>query len=134
MHNSTSAYTSESSEPGPPSVYTYAPHLFYRWHNPRFQISFLALSLFKLGECLVLWAKGGGFLGILTALPWTYFFVVATLLEISELFLARKPEELDGHLDILTGQLPTMTRSGGARRVIIGALRDPRASVWYQLI
>jgi hypothetical protein len=116
------------------SVYTYAPYIYYRQHNPHLQLSLLGLSLVKVGECFALWANGGGLLGIISAIPWAYFFVVATVLETHELFIAGKPEEQDGHLDILAGQLATMTRAGGVRKIIMGASSDPRASVWYQLI
>jgi hypothetical protein len=63
-----------------------------------------------------------------------YFFVVAMFLEARELYLARWPEDADGHVDILAGRLPTMAHSGGVRKIIIGAPRNPRTSVWWRMI
>jgi len=116
------------------SVYTYAPYTFPRQHNPRFQFGILALSLLKLGEVFALRVCGAGLLALSVTIPWAYFFAVAMLLEGREFYLARRPEELDGHVDILAGQLPSMTQSGGARRIIIGAPRNPRTSMWWRMI
>ena len=116
------------------SIYTYAPYTFLRQHNPRFHVSVTSLSLLKLGEAFVLRVYGAGLLALSVIIPWAYFFVVAVLLEAREFHLARRPEELDGHVDILAGQLPSMAQSGGVRRIIIGASPNPRTSVWWRMI
>ena len=116
------------------SIYTYAPYTFLRQHKPRLQVCVLALSLSKLGEAFALRVYGAGFLALSVTIPWAYFFVVAVLLEAREFYLARRPEELDGYVDILTGQLPSMAQSGGVRIIIIGAPSNPRTSVWWRMI
>lgn len=117
-------------QPSSPSVHTYAPYRYYRHHNFRLQTSVLTLSALKLGKYFFLRAYGAPLLGIIVTIPWLYFFTVAVFLEARELYLARRPEEINGHLDILVGQLPSIARSGGVRKMIIGATRNPRTSIW----
>lgn len=115
------------------SVYTYTPYTFHR-HHAYFQISVLALSVLKLAEVFALRAYGGGLLVVIVLFPWAYFFVVAIFLEAREILLAHKPEVLDGHLDILAGRLPSITCSGGTGKIILGAPRNPRTSLWWRII
>jgi len=115
-------------------VFTNADYPFFRRHNKPFQISALLFSLAKFGEIHVLWGCGGGLLGLVTALPWAYFLVAATFVEIRELLLGRAPESVIGCLDIIAGRCPTVDQPGGARKVILGATHNPRRSLWWRLV
>lgn len=115
-------------------MYSYAPYTFHRQHNPRFQVSVIALSLIKLAEFLTLRAHGADRLAVIIIFPWLYFFLAAVCLEAHELYLARRPEALDGHVDILAGQLPSIAHPGGTRKIIIGAHPNPKTSAWWRMI
>ena len=111
------------------SVYTYPPYQYYYQHHVKFQLLMLGLSMFKVGECFALWwISGSPLLSLATSLSWMYFFIVAVIVEVDDLDKTRKPQDPDGLVDILSGQLPRMTRSGagGTRKIILGAFQNPR--------
>ena len=117
-----------------PDVYLYSVNPFYPPHDPWFQIPILLLSLAKVGEGLVLWQFAGS-LGIITLVPWAYFFLVACIIEAHEMVRARRPHVLDGEIDIIVEQFPNITQlteSPRRTRVIIGAPRNPRKTVWWK--
>lgn len=55
-------------------------------------------------------------------------------MEIRELVLHRMPEPEYGSLDIIAGQLPMVSRPGGARKLVLGAARNPQKTFLWQLI
>ena len=117
-----------------PDVYSYSVDPFYPPHDPWFQIPILLLSLAKVGEGLVLWRLGGA-IGIITLIPWAYFFLVACIVEAREIIVAKGPPVLDGEIDIIVGQFPNMTQfaeSPPRTRIIIGAPRNPRKAIWWK--
>ena len=117
-----------------PDVYFYSVNPFYPPHDPWFQIPILLLSLAKVGEGLVLWRLGGT-IGIITLIPWAYFFLVACIIEAREMIVARKPPVLDGEIDIIVGRFPSMTQvaeSPSQCWVVIGAPRNPRKTIWWK--
>ena len=117
-----------------PDVYLYSVNPFYPPHNPWFQIPVLLLSLAKVGEGFVLYHFAGT-LGIVTVIPWAYFFLVACIIELREIVVARRPQVLDGEIDIIVGQFPSMTQPAESRPqsgVIIGAPRNPRKTIWWK--
>ena len=118
-----------------PDVYLYSVNPFYPPHDPWFQIPVLLLSLAKVGEGLVLWRLAGN-IGIVTVIPWAYFFLVACFVEASEMIVARRPPVLDGELDIIVGQFPNMTQiteSSPRTRIVIGAPRNPRKAILWKV-
>jgi len=117
-----------------PDVYLYSVNPFYPPHDSWFQISVLLLSLAKVGEGLVLRRLAGN-IGIVTLIPWAYFFLVACIVEAREIIVARRPPVLDGEFDIIVGQFPNMkqiTESSPRTRIIIGAPRNPRKAIWWK--
>jgi hypothetical protein len=117
-----------------PDVYLYSVNPFYPPHDSWFQIPVLLLSLAKVGEGLVLWRLAGN-IGIVTLIPWAYFFLVACVVEAREMIVTRRPPVLDGELDIIVGQFPNMkqiTESSPRTRIVIGAPRNPRKAIWWK--
>jgi hypothetical protein len=117
-----------------PDVYLYGVKPFYPPHNPWFQIPVLLLSLVKVGEGFVLYHFAGT-LGIVTLIPWAYFFLVACIIELHEIIVARRPQVLDEEIDIIVGRFPTITQlaeSSLQSRVVIGAPRNPRKAIWWK--
>jgi hypothetical protein len=80
-----------------------------------------------------LWKSGTRLLGIVSAVPWLYFFTGAVLIQIRELLLSRRREPEFRDLDIITGQLPTVSRHGGPRKIVLGAAEDPRVSILWRI-
>ncbi|EDR02016.1 uncharacterized protein LACBIDRAFT_332786 [Laccaria bicolor S238N-H82] len=117
-----------------PDVYLYSVNPFYPPHDSWFQIPVLLLSLAKVGEGLVLWLLAGN-IGIVTVIPWAYFFLVACIVETQEMIVARRPPVLDGKVDIIIGRFPSLiqhTESPQRSWVIIGAPRNPRKTIWWK--
>jgi len=117
-----------------PDVYLYSANSFYPSHNPWFQIPVLLLSLAKVGEGLVLWRLAGN-IGIVTLIPWAYFFLLACIIETHEMIVARRPPVLDGKIDIIVGQFPSLTQLAESPQrswVVIGAPRNPRKTMWWK--
>lgn len=119
-----------------PDVYLYSVNPFYPPHEPWFQIPVLLLSLAKVGEGLVLWLLAGN-IGIVTLIPWAYFFLVACVVETHEMIVARRPPVLHGKIDIIIGQFPSLTQHTESPRrswVVIGAPRNPRKTMWWKAL
>ncbi|KAJ7099268.1 hypothetical protein B0H15DRAFT_541536 [Mycena belliarum] len=63
-----------------------------------------------------------------------HFPTYACLIQVQELWLGRRPEPELGALDIVAGHLPMVGRPGGARKVVLGAAKNPKKStVWRAL-
>lgn len=118
----------------PIRIFAYADYVYYRIHDTRFQVIAIGLSLLKLSETVVLLLCHAPLLAAITTLPWAYFFFAAIVLEIHEIRLKRKPEPADGELDIITGTLPSVTRPGGPKKVILGMAKNPKRTLWLRLI
>ena len=119
------------------SVYTYPPCQYYHHHHAKFQLLMLGLSLFKVGECFALWwLSGNALLSLTTAFPWMYFFIVAVIVEVDDLNKTRRPQDHDSNLDMLSGELPRMTRggAGGTRKIILGVSRNTRNAVPWKIM
>ncbi|KIJ47954.1 hypothetical protein M422DRAFT_248096 [Sphaerobolus stellatus SS14] len=115
-------------------VLMYAQYDFQRKHHTKFQIVSLSLSLAKIMEIYVLWAMGAYYAGLVSALPWLYFFLVALGVEVKEVVLKRRPENEPGHLDIITGKLPRVGQEGGARKVVLGVSENPKRSLEWKIM
>lgn len=118
----------------PIRIFSYADYVYYRVHDTRFQVIAIGLSLLKLSETVVLLFYDAPLLAAITTLPWAYFFTAAIALEIRENRLKRNPEPVNGELDIITGVLPTVTRPGGPKKVILGMAKNPKRTLWLRLI
>ncbi|KAJ7165524.1 hypothetical protein C8R43DRAFT_1232587 [Mycena crocata] len=113
-------------------VFTYAHYAFFRPHS-RFQVPAILLSTVKLVEVYILWSSGASLLGIASATPWAFFFLGAIVIQIHELLRGRRPEPEMGGLDIISGQLPMISRRGGARKVVLDVADNPRTSLPWRL-
>ncbi|KAJ7496531.1 hypothetical protein FB451DRAFT_1119384 [Mycena latifolia] len=118
----------ETQVGSPTQVFAYANYIFYRHRYNLFQIPALLLSAAKVTEVYVLWTHGTAVLGIISAMPWMYFFIGAIVIQAREILLSTKREPELGDLDIVVGQLPMVSRRGGTRKIILGASEDPRVS------
>jgi hypothetical protein len=114
-----------------PDMYSYGTNPFYPPHNPWFQILVLLLSLVKVGEGFLLY-RFAGTLGIVTLIPWAYFFLVACIIELREIIVAGRPQVLDGEIDIIVGPFPSILQSPRRSWIVIGAPRNPRKTIWWK--
>ena len=97
----------------------------------------LGLSLFKVGECFALWwLSSNPLLSLATALPWIYFFIVAVIVEANDLNKMRTPQDPDGYVDMVSGQLPRMGYggAGGTRKIILGASQNARNTARWKIV
>ncbi|KAJ7462519.1 hypothetical protein FB451DRAFT_1180811 [Mycena latifolia] len=123
----------ETAVGDPIQVFVYANNKFYRPRYAPFQVPAVFFSTVKMVEAYVLWTSGARTLGIVSAVPWLYFFTGAILIQIRELLLSRRREPEFRDLDIITGQLPTVNRRGGRRKIVLGAAEDPRISILWRI-
>jgi hypothetical protein len=117
-----------------PDVYSYSVNPFYPPHDSWFQIPVLLLSLVKVGEGFVLYHFADT-LGIVTLIPWAYLFLVACIIELREMIVARRLQVLDGEIDIIVGPFPSISQlaeSPPRSWVVIGAPRNPRKTIWWK--
>ena len=115
------------------TVYAYASYPFFRTHDARFQLPALAFSLLKVAEVYYEWRSGGRLLALVSAVPYSFFFIAATIVECREIILARKPADT-GSVDYLVGTLPTCKTKGGDKKLALGVSANPRTSIWWKLI
>ncbi|KAF8964209.1 hypothetical protein BDZ97DRAFT_917807 [Flammula alnicola] len=124
-----------ATSPGDPlTVYTNGPYPFFNPHDTRLQVSALALSLIKFSEVYILSTHGGALLALASAVSFIFFFSAATFIEIRDISLSRRAMDEDGRVDLVAGTLPTIKRLGGQKKVVLGATKNPRTSVWWRLI
>jgi hypothetical protein len=70
---------------------------------------------------------------IISAIPFTFFFISGCIITFREMFLARKLADI-GNLDAIIGELPTWKKAGGEKKVVLGLLAGPRTSIWWRLM
>ncbi|KDR73984.1 hypothetical protein GALMADRAFT_250714 [Galerina marginata CBS 339.88] len=116
----------------PLMIHTFHAYPFFRTHKMRFQIAVLGLSLFKRFEIFFLLTYGGILMGLLSAIPFTLSFLSATIVEIRDITVSRRPMDVDGHVDLVAGTLPTTKQLGGPRKVVLGAMKNPRTTIWWR--
>ena len=115
------------------TVYAYASYPFFRTHDSRFQLQALAFSLVKVAEVYYEWINGARLLALASTVPYSFFFIVATIIECREIILAKIPADV-GSIDYLVGALPTCKKIGGGRKLALGVSANPRTSIWWRLI
>ncbi|KAJ7478683.1 hypothetical protein B0H11DRAFT_2234146 [Mycena galericulata] len=124
--------TIPDNAPGNPmQVFTYANYRHYRLPS-RFQVPAICLSCSKLFEVYYMWKHDALILGLASATPWAFFFIAAVVIQIHEFLQSRHPEVDLGSLDIITGQLPMVSRRGGPRKLVLGAAENPRSSFHWR--
>ncbi|KAJ7581538.1 hypothetical protein C8J56DRAFT_960319 [Mycena floridula] len=116
----------------PLQIFTYGNYTFFRLRS-HFQGLAIIMSATKVVETYILWKKGAFLLGITSSTPWAYFFLGAVLIQIQDILLGRHPEPEMGGLDIISGQLPLVSREGGPRKIVLGASVNPRTSVIWRV-
>ncbi|KIJ47959.1 hypothetical protein M422DRAFT_777903 [Sphaerobolus stellatus SS14] len=119
-------------------VFIHAQYEFRRYlriHDTKFQLAALSLSLFKIAEVYTIWALGGNvYTGMISSIPWLYFFLVAIAVEVQEQIIKRWPEIEPGNVDIIAGQLPAVGYEGGKRKVVLGAFDNPKLSLRWKIM
>jgi len=118
----------------PPTVYTFYSYPFFRSHNTASQIAVLGVSLIKYSEVYFLFTYATIGLGLLSAIPFTFFLLAAICIEIGEISACRRSMDTDGHVDIIAGILPTVNGIGGHRKVVLGTMKNPKTSWWWRSI
>ena len=113
-----------NSLPPPQSTGVPRVHIFHPPPNDRALVTkrdwlALFLSLIKLVEVYTLWALQAPILGIVSAMPWFYFFLAGTIINHHTSGQTKK-EFRRGRMDILAGQLPTAIKAGGAHQILLG--------------
>jgi len=115
------------------TVYAYALYPFFRTHDARFQLPALAFSLVKATEVYYEWINGARLLALVSAVPYSFFFVAAIIVECGEIILTRNPADV-GSIDYLVGALPTCQKLGGNKKLALGVSGNPRTSIWWRLM
>ncbi|KAF8904706.1 hypothetical protein CPB84DRAFT_653203 [Gymnopilus junonius] len=124
---------SSTSADSPPVIHTHYHYAFYRPHHLRFQITVLSLSLFKALEIYTLLTQGGILVSLLSGIPFLFSFVSGVCLEVHDIITARRPVEVDGHLDLVAASpLPTTKRVGGPKKVVLGASPNTHTGPWWK--
>ncbi|KAF5355311.1 hypothetical protein D9758_006017 [Tetrapyrgos nigripes] len=134
--NTTSIMFSElpSTPPDSPlTVYTHYHYALFHAHHLHFQVSVLFLSLLKSLEIYTLVTEGGTLLGLLSGVPFLFSFASGVCLEAKDFMRARRPIEVDSHLDLVAASpLPTTKCLGGPKKVVLGAATNPRRGPWWK--
>jgi len=115
------------------TVYAYAWYPFFHIPDTHFQLPALAFSLVKAAEVYYEWINGARLLALVSAVPYSFFFVAATIVLCREIILARKPMDV-GSIDYLVGALPTCRKIGGDKKLALGVSANPRTSIWWRLM
>jgi len=98
-----------------------------------FQLSALAFSLTKWGEVYYQWTNGARSLAVASAGPFSFFFVVALILECQQIFFGTQSTDI-GSLDLIAGALPSFKKMGGEKTIVVGLPTNPRTSIWWRLL
>ncbi|KAK7039601.1 hypothetical protein R3P38DRAFT_2900627 [Favolaschia claudopus] len=123
----------ETAAGDPIQVFVYSGNKFYRSGYAPLQVAAVLLSTLKIAESYVLWRSGSGLLGIVSAIPWLYFMTGLTLIKTREFLQIRQRSPEVHDLDIIAGRLPTVSRQGGVRKIVLGIAEHPRISLSWQL-
>ncbi|KAF8345101.1 hypothetical protein F5887DRAFT_917627 [Amanita rubescens] len=59
--------------------------------------------------------------------------VSGCIITFREMFLARRLADI-GNLDTVIGELPTLKKAGGEKKVVLGLPAEPRTSIWWRLM
>ena len=87
----------------------------------------------KLAEVYYERINSARLLALISAVPYLFFFIAATIVECREVILARKPADV-GSIDYLVGTLPTCKMIGGDKKLALGVSHNPRTSIWWRLM
>ncbi|KAJ7647978.1 hypothetical protein FB45DRAFT_782955 [Roridomyces roridus] len=117
--------------PGQPlQIFTYANYPFAS-SSDGLQLSAILLSTSKFVEAYFMWRHKVLLLGLVSAVPWVFFFIGAVAIQAADFIRSRRVQTSLGTLDLIAGKLPLVARTGGPRKVVLGAFENPRNSlVW----
>jgi hypothetical protein len=126
-----------SSQPGDslkvhyfaPDPYHKASTLYYAWQD---RIGLL-LSTIKLGEVGLLWSYGAVSLAGVTFITWLFYFLAGLILHIHGRLLELKSKN-GSEIDIISGSLPTPSKAGDSRRVLVGIPCHTRQFILWKII
>ncbi|KAJ7648087.1 hypothetical protein FB45DRAFT_998920 [Roridomyces roridus] len=117
--------------PGQPlQIFTYTNHPFAPL-STGLQISVILLSASKIAEVYFMRRHNALLLGLVSAVPWAFFFIGALAMQAVDFIQNRRGRTSLGTLDLIAGKLPMVARPGGPRKVVLGAFENPRNSlIW----
>jgi len=90
----------------------------------------IGATLLKIVEVITLWYRGATVIWWVTALPWSYYFTSACILQ----FLSQGRGDPDiRQIDLLCGELPSALHPGGSGKLLLGLPSNPRYSLAWKL-
>ena len=110
----------ESNAGSPLTVFTYRNYPFDRSTNIFREWIALSVSLLKMIEFCTLWVSGDRVLCWVSSIAWLYFLIAASTLQILRQWRGQSEGSGSDQVDIIAGQLPTTTRPGGHRKLLLG--------------
>lgn len=123
------------TEPGSPTrIFAYAFYSFRRKLEKKIRIGTICFSFLKLAESYGLWKNDGKMLAIVTSIPWCQFLIFAIVQEVAALKQANRTETMPGVIDIVAGTLPAVNQAGGSRKIIIGAVPNPKHTPFWTIM
>ena len=122
------------SNPGAPlNIFTYRNYPFDRPTNLSHEWMALSVSFIKMVELCTLWMAGDRILCWVSGLPWLYFYVAAVALQLRRHWRGQVEESSDW-VDVLAGRLPTTTRPGGSRKLLLGTSEKGRLFLSWKIV
>lgn len=94
----------------------------------------LLTSIVKVVELVVLLMFGASLVAWSSFVPWLFFFLCALLIQYCDLSRGYGASLNDWEYDILFGELPTIVKGGGGRKLLLGAPRNFRQHPLWNLI
>lgn len=85
-------------------------------------------SVSQVIELYALWMTGDRALCLVSSFAWLYFYVVAVALQLRRHWRGQPEDGSSDWVDILAGRLPTTTRPGGSRKLLLGTSESDR---WF---
>lgn len=85
----------------------------------------LSVSLLKIIESCALWMAGDRTIFLISSFAWLYFYIAAVVLQLRRHWHGQ-PEDSSNWVDVLAGRLPTTTRPGGSRKLLLGTSESDR--------
>lgn len=110
----------ESDVGSPLTVFTYRNYPFDRSTNIAREWTALLASGLKIIEFCTLWVSSDRTLCWVSNIAWLYFFIAALTVQFRRQWRGQPEDSGSDRVDILAGQLPTPTRPGGHRKLLLG--------------
>lgn len=116
------------------TIFTYRNYPFDRPTNVSREWMALSVSFLKVIELYTLWMTGDRFLCCISVFPWLYFYIAAVALQLRRHWRGQPEDSGSDWVDILAGRLPTTTRPGGSRKLLLGTSENSRLFSTWRII